>query len=87
MSVNGEGTKNREFEEILEALDGAPKGLEVDSIVAVLALKNSIEIEQSLIDLLKQGKIKARYKGDKTKDVNPDLFVYLKADEENKTGE
>ena len=84
MAGTEEGTNS---EEILEALDGAPQGLDLDSLVAVLALTNSIEVEQSLVDLLKEGKIKARYKGDKTKDVDTDLFVYLKAGEENKTGE
>ena len=87
MEKTDTGTKNERFEEILEALDGAPEGLDVDSLVAVLALTKCTEVDQSLINLLKQGKIKARYKGDKTKDVDPDLFVYLKADEENKSGE
>lgn len=84
MAGTEEGTKS---EEILEALDGAPQGLDVDSLVAVLALTNNIEVEQSLVDLLKTRKIKARYEGDKTKDVDDALFVYLKADKENKIGE
>lgn len=75
-----------ESEEILKALDEVAGGLDVDSLVAVIALTKSIEVEKSLIDLLKMGKIKALYKGDKTKEVDPDLFVYCKADEKTETG-
>lgn len=74
-------------EAILEALDGAKDGLDVDSVVAVMALTRTIEVENGLVNLLKEGKITARYNGDKNKDVDPDMFVYLKVDTENKTGE
>jgi len=79
--------KDEKNEDILEALDGAKDGLDVDSLVAVMALTRTIEVETGLVDLLKKGKITARYNGDKTEDVDPDQFVYLKADKENKTGE
>lgn len=85
MAGNNKGTN---FEEILDALDGAPQGLDADSLVAVLALTNCMEVDQSLIELLKERKITARYTGDKTKNVDTAQFVYCKAkDEENKTGD
>lgn len=85
MAGTDEGTNS---EKILEALDGAPEGLDEDSLMAVLALTNSIEFDQCLVDLLKERKIIAKYKGDKTEIVDPDLFVYCKVkDEKNKTGE
>lgn len=74
-------------EYILNALDWAKDGLDVDSVIAVMALTRTIEVEKCLVNLLKEGKITARYNGDKTRDVDPDLFVYLKVDKENKTGE
>ncbi len=81
MEETDTGIKNQELKEILEALDGAPQGMDVDSIVAVLTLKNCIKVNESLVELLQAGKIEARYKGDKTKDVDPDLFVYYKTKE------
>lgn len=88
MEGTDEGTKNEENEDILEALDGAKDGLDVDSLVAVMALTRTIEVQKRLVALLKEGKITTRYKGDKTKNVDPSQFVYCKAnDEENKTGE
>jgi hypothetical protein len=74
-------------EAILKALDGAKDGLDVDSVIAVMALTRTIEVENGFVNLLKEGKITARYNGDKTKDVDPDMFVYLKVDIENKTGD
>lgn len=87
MTGTDEGTKNEKFEEILEALDGAKNGLGVDSLVAVIALTRTIEVEKFLVDLLKEGKITARYKGDKTKIVDPAQFVYCKANDVNEIGE
>jgi len=91
MAGTDKGTKNEENEEneeILEALDGAKDGLDVDSVVAVMALTLTIEVEKRLVDLLKEGKITARYNGDKTNNIDPAQFVYCKVkDEENKTGE
>jgi len=71
-------------EAILNALDEAKDGLDVDSVVAVMVMTRAIEVEKCFINLLKEGKITARYNGDKNKDVDPDLFVYLKVDKENK---
>lgn len=79
--------KGEELDEVLEVLEGAPHGMNVESIVAVLALEREIEVEQTLVDLLKQGKITARYKGDKSKDVDSHQFVFSIADSENETGE
>ena len=77
-----------ENEDILEALDGAKDDLDVDSLAAVISLTRAIEVEKRLVDLLKERKIIARYKVDKTKNVDPARFVYFKDDdEENKTGE
>ena len=77
-----------ENEDILEALDGAKDDLDVDSLAAVISLTRAIEVEKRLVDLLKERKIIARYKGDKTKNVDHAQFVYFKDDdEENKTGE
>lgn len=85
LAGNNKGTN---CEEILEALDGAPQGLDVDSLVAVLALTNCMEVDQSLIELLKGRKITARYNGDRTKDIDTAQFVYCKVkDEENKIGD
>ncbi len=42
MAGNNKGTN---FEEILDALDGAPQGLDADSLVAVLALTNCMEVD------------------------------------------
>ena len=55
-----------ENEDILEALDGAKDDLDVDSLAAVISLTRAIEVEKRLVDLLKERKIIARYKGDKT---------------------
>lgn len=56
---------------VLEALSNAKNGLSKDAVAAVLALQNEIEINQTLIDLLNNRKIKAKYTGDKSAGGEP----------------
>lgn len=66
---------------VLEALGCAKKGLTKDSLAAVLALQIEIDYDQSLIDLLNDGKIEAKYTGDKSAEgetLKPEDFIFSK---------
>lgn len=77
LNVNGSDV----YTAIMQALKDAKKGLSKDSLVAVVSLQNEIEIDRILTDLLKEGKIEAKYKGDKSargEALMPEDFIFLK---------
>lgn len=66
---------------VLDALSSAKNGLTKDSLAAVLALQIEIDYDQSLIDLLNNGKIEAEYTGDKSakgETLKPEDFIFSK---------
>lgn len=83
MDNNGNGrppsnSYNQEecFERITHILDQCKDNMiEMDSLMLVIALEDEVSFLNSLINLLREGKIVGEYHGDKDKPLNPDDFT------------